>query len=120
MAKILIVDDSFTLRSSLTFTLKNDGHTVDEAENGVLAMQKFKTGSDYELVVTDINMPEMDGLELLANIRKVNRTIPVLVLTTESDKDKIEKAKLLKANGWIIKPFKNDDLTLVVNKLLNP
>ncbi|MCG8570048.1 MAG: response regulator [Spirochaetes bacterium] len=117
MAHILIIDDSATLRASLSFILTEADHEVDEAENGAQGLERYQEKNDYHLIITDINMPEMNGLEFLENLRKMNREIPVLVLTTESDKDKIEQAKALKANAWIIKPFQQDDLLAVVSKL---
>lgn len=118
MAKILIIDDSATLRASLSFVLTDAGFTVEEAQNGFKGLTKYKESQDFSLIITDINMPEMNGLEFLENLRKINRDVPVLVLTTESDQDKIETAKSLKANAWIIKPFNQDDLLNVVNKLI--
>jgi two-component system, chemotaxis family, chemotaxis protein CheY len=118
MGKILAVDDSATLRESLSFVLTDAGHDITQAENGLDGIQKFINNQSYDLIITDINMPQMDGLEFLQNVRKISREIPVLILTTESEQEKMQTAKSLKANAWIIKPFKQEDLLTIVNKLL--
>lgn len=119
MAKILTVDDSATLRESLSFVLKTAGHNVIQAENGIEGLEKFKENSDVDLIISDVNMPEMDGLDFLQNLRKLTRDTPVLILTTESEKEKMDIARTFKANAWIVKPFKQQDLLTVVEKLLN-
>lgn len=118
MAKILIVDDSSTMRESLDMVLSSAGYDVDAAINGVDGLKKFGENRDYNLIITDVNMPEMNGLDMLANIRKISKDVHVIVLTTETEKDKIETAKNLRASGWIIKPFKPNDLLAVVSKLV--
>ena len=118
MAKILIVDDSSTMRESLDLVLSSAGYEVDAAINGVEGLKFYTEKKDYMLVITDVNMPEMNGLDLLSNIRKLSKDIPVVVLTTETEKEKIDLAKSLKANAWIIKPFKPNDLLSVVSKLV--
>jgi len=118
MAKILIVDDSSTMRESLDMVLSSAGYDVDAAINGVDGLKKFGENRDYNLIITDVNMPEMNGLDMLANIRKISKDVHVIVLTTETEKDKIETAKNLRASGWIIKPFKPNDLIAAVSKLV--
>lgn len=118
MAKILIVDDSSTMRESLKLVLLSSGHRVDAAINGIEGLNKYSSSKDYSLIITDINMPEMNGLEFIMNVRKVSRDVPIIVLTTETEKDKIEVAKNYKASAWIVKPFKPADLISVVSKVL--
>lgn len=120
MAKILIVDDSSTMRESLNLILSSAGHNVDLGTNGLDGLDKFKNNKDYSLIITDINMPEMNGLDLIANIRKISQEVPIIVLTTETEKDKIDVAKSYKASAWIVKPFKPADLLTVVTKVINP
>jgi len=119
MGKILIVDDSFTMRESLTLVLENAGHFVWAAINGVDGLDMYnKNTGKYDLIITDINMPEMNGLDFIINLRRINTTIPIVVLTTETEKDKIEIAKNNKASAWMVKPFKPDDLISVVSKII--
>lgn len=119
MSKILIVDDSSTMRESLKLVLVSQGHQVDSGSNGIEGLEKYKDNKDYDLIITDINMPEMNGLDFLANLRKLTKEIPVIVLTTETEKEKIEIAKSYKASAWIIKPFKPADLITVVSKIIS-
>ena len=118
MAKILVIDDSSTSRESISYILNNEGHKVIEAQNGLIGLQKFKENTDLALIFVDINMPQMNGLEFLANLRKMSKDIPVVVLTTESEKEKIELARTYRASAWIIKPLQEDDLKSVVKILL--
>jgi two-component system, chemotaxis family, chemotaxis protein CheY len=118
MAKILVIDDSATSRESISFVLKNAGHDVEQAENGLLGLEKYKETKDYSMIFCDVNMPQMNGIEFLTNLRKISRDVPVVVLTTETDKDKIETAKNYKASAWILKPFRQEDLLAVVKKIL--
>ncbi len=119
MAKILIIDDSFTMRESLTLVLESAGHFVWSAINGVDGLDIYnKNVGKYDLIITDINMPEMNGLDFIINLRRINTTIPIVVLTTETEKEKIEVAKSNKASAWMIKPFKPNDLIAVVDKII--
>jgi len=119
MATILTVDDSASMRQMVTFTLKSAGHEVTEAVDGVDALQKAKQGS-YELVITDVNMPNMDGITLTRELRDLTdyKYTPILTLTTESDKNKKQEGKNAGATGWIIKPFNPDQLLLTIKKVL--
>jgi len=120
MGKILIVDDSFTMRESLTLVLENAGHFVWAAINGVDGLDLYnKNIGKYDLIITDINMPEMNGLDFIINLRRINTTIPIVVLTTETEKEKIEIAKHNKASAWMVKPFKPNDLLAVVDKIIS-
>jgi two-component system chemotaxis response regulator CheY len=116
--KVLTVDDSKTMRDMVSFTLKGAGFDVIEAENGVEAL-KILGDDKVDLVITDLNMPVMDGFELLEQLRaKAHfKFVPILVLTTESELNKKDRGKSLGATGWIVKPFNPDKLIQVVNKV---
>lgn len=118
MKKILIVDDSRTVRDSLKFFLKEGGFDVLEGSDGVEALKVLET-SVPDLIITDVNMPNMDGLTLLKNIRTMekHKFTPVLVLTTESQQSIMEKGKELGATGWIVKPFNSDKVMAVIKKI---
>ncbi len=119
MASILAVDDSASMRQMVSFTLKSAGHQVTEAEDGVDALNKEKAGS-YDLVITDVNMPNMDGITLISELRKLAnfKFTPLLMLTTESASDKKMAGKNAGATGWIVKPFNPDQLLAVIKKAL--
>ena len=116
---ILIVDDSESIREVVSFTLENEGYKVLVAVDGKDAL-KFLDGTSIDLVITDLHMPEMDGIELIKEIR--NRPnyqrIPILFLTTESQAAKKMEAKDAGATGWIIKPFVPAKLIGALNKVL--
>ena len=119
MAKILAVDDSASMRQMVTFTLKGAGHQVDEAGNGQDALTKAKANK-YDLVITDVNMPIMDGITLIRNLRgEANyKFTPLLMLTTESGAENKAEGKAAGATGWIVKPFNPDQLVATVKKVL--
>ncbi|TPV93927.1 MAG: response regulator, partial [Myxococcales bacterium FL481] len=108
-AKILIVDDSATIRHQVRACIENAGFTSIEAENGALGLQKAKDES-VDLIIVDINMPIMSGLEMLENLRQVpgKEKVPAFVLTTESSKAMVAQGKKCGATAWIVKPFKPD------------
>ncbi|WP_165678121.1 response regulator [Metapseudomonas otitidis] len=119
MAKtILIVDDSSTMLMSVRQTLELAGYAVETARDGVEAMGRLKTGLRPDLMITDINMPNMNGLELIRNARTVLRFTPILTLTTESDASKRDEAKRLGATGWLVKPVAGADLLKVVKQVV--
>lgn len=115
---IMTVDDSASVRQMVSFTLKNAGFSVIEAVDGKDALGKLKGA--VNMIVTDLNMPNMDGIELIRNVRKnpSYKFIPIVMLTTESQASKKQEGKSAGATGWIVKPFKPDQLLSVVNKLL--
>ncbi|MCJ7616515.1 MAG: response regulator [Desulfobacterales bacterium] len=120
---ILVVDDSPTIRSMVSFCLRNAGYKVTEAENGKDALKKLKSMKEspqnFALIVTDINMPEMDGITFIENVKKSDlRFLPILVFTTESEKYMIEKGRAAGASGWLIKPFQSEQLLWAVKKLV--
>jgi two-component system chemotaxis response regulator CheY len=121
MAKtVLVVDDSVTMVMSLKTTLSMNGFEVETAGNGQAALDKLFAGIKPSLVLTDINMPVMGGLELIAKIRAIPgmKFIPILTLTTESDNAKRDEGKRAGATGWLVKPVSGDDLIRVIKKVL--
>ena len=119
MTKILAVDDSPSLRQMVSFTLKGAGHAVSEASDGVEALG-IAQSQDFDLVITDINMPNMDGLQLIAELRKLPnfKFTPILCLTTESSDDKKRQGKEAGATGWIVKPFSPEKLLATMSRVL--
>ena len=119
MAKILAVDDSASMRQMVSFTLKGAGHDVVEAVDGVDALAKAQ-GQKFDLVISDVNMPNMDGITLIAELRKIAnfKFTPMLMLTTESAGDKKQQGKAAGATGWIVKPFNPDQLLSTIGKVL--
>jgi len=119
MAKILVVDDSASMRQMVAFTLKGNGHTVVETADGVEALAKAKSES-FNLVITDVNMPNMDGITLTKELRGLSnyRFIPILTLTTESSAEKKMAGKQAGATGWLVKPFNPEQLVATVKKVL--
>jgi len=121
MAKLLIVDDSTMLRDMLNYALTEGGYTdVVEAIDGVDGLAKAKLAS-FDLIITDVNMPNMDGLTLISELRKVPAYVkkPILVLTTERSDEMKAKGKAAGATGWIVKPFVPDQLLKAVNIVLS-
>lgn len=120
MAKIMTVDDSVSVRMLVAQTLMGAGHEVVEAPNGMeaLANAKFKT---FDLVISDLNMPGMDGLAFVKELRRLSayRTVPVLILTTELDPAKKNEAREAGATGWIVKPFSPAQLLATIRKVLD-
>lgn len=116
--RILTVDDAGSVRTLVSQALRRAGYEVVEAVDGADALDKVGAGVD--MVITDINMPNMGGLELLARLRtrEDTRFIPVLVLTTESQRYKREQAVQSGASGWIVKPFEPESLVAVVRRFL--
>jgi two-component system chemotaxis response regulator CheY len=115
--KILIVDDSATMRQQLNFTLTKDGFVVIEAGDGIEGLTASAANLDIAVIISDVNMPNMNGLDFLAKLREKGVKAPVIMLTTEGAPDLIEKAKSLGAKGWLVKPFNPDMLVAAVKKL---
>ena len=120
MAKILAVDDSASMRQMVSFTLKSAGHDVCEAEDGVQALARAKSSGSFDLVISDINMPNMDGISLIKELRGLPdfKFTPILMLTTESSAEKKNEGKAAGATGWIVKPFNPDQLLATIGKVL--
>lgn len=118
--KILIVDDSATMTMSLKSGLEMSGFSVMTASDGVQALTALKAGPKPDLIITDINMPNMGGLELIKNVKALPgfRFVPILTLTTEGDATKRDEGKRLGATGWLIKPIKGPELVQVIRQVL--
>ena len=119
MKKILAVDDSASVRQMIKLTLTGAGYQVAEAVDGADGLSKAKA-SNADLVITDLNMPIMNGLGLIRELRKLPayQGIPVIFLTTESDPEIKKEAKAAGATGWITKPFQQDQLIAIIKKVL--
>jgi two-component system chemotaxis response regulator CheY len=120
MTRILTVDDSRSMRRMVSFALRSGGFDVIECEDGQQAFEVAQRES-VELVLTDVNMPRMDGITLIGKLRQLPgyRFTPILTLTTESGADKKAQGKAAGATGWIVKPFDPNQLVSVVNRLLS-
>lgn len=118
----LVVDDSTSMRQMVSFTLKDAGFTVIEAGNGQEALDKITSasGGKVDLIITDLNMPVMDGLTFIKNARTCPtvKFTPILMLTTESGENRKAEGKAVGATGWIVKPFQPDQLIRVIQKVL--
>lgn len=116
---ILVVDDSATVRQQVGMAVKQAGYEVIEAADGLEGLQKLKSVADISLIVCDVNMPNMNGLEMLEQIQreKVHTSIPIIILTTEGQPDMVARAKKGGAKAWIVKPFKAELLVAAANKL---
>ena len=117
--RIMTVDDSPSVRQMVAFTLKQEGYEVVEAVDGKDALAKAAQ-SPPSMVITDLNMPNMDGIELIRQVRRqpAFKFIPIIMLTTESQAGKKSEGKAAGATGWIVKPFKPEQLVAVVKKVL--
>ena len=117
--KIMTVDDSNSIRQMVGFTLKRAGFEVLEAVDGKDAISQLDT-TTIDMMITDLNMPNMDGIELIKELRTKPqyKFIPIVMLTTESQDEKKQEGKAAGATGWIVKPFKPDQLLAVINKVL--
>lgn len=119
MAKILNVDDSASIRQMVNFTLKKEGHEVLSAEDGQIGLDTVKA-ENVDMILCDVNMPNMDGITMVSEVRKLPncKFIPIIMLTTESQPEMKQKGKDAGATGWIVKPFKPEQLIGVLNKVL--
>ncbi|MDH5728060.1 MAG: response regulator [Gammaproteobacteria bacterium] len=115
---ILIVDDSETMRGILRHYLTLVGHIIYEANDGLEALGQLKV-EKIDLVITDINMPNMDGYEFIKNIRasSINSFIPILAVTTQTAPQQIQKGREVGASGWLAKPFHEDAVISAINRL---
>ncbi len=119
MARILVVDDSPSMRQMVHFTLKSAGHDIVEAANGKEALDLAQSRK-VDLMLTDVNMPNMDGITLIRELRKLPdyKHAPLLFLTAESGGDKKRQGKAAGATGWILKPFNPEQLLATIKKVL--
>ena len=117
--KIVTVDDAATMRKMVALTIKELGHHVMEAADGVDALRLLQNQS-VDLVITDVNMPRMDGIELTKKLRALplHAKTPILILTTESDPNVKMRGKAAGATGWLVKPFTPAQLLTVVKKVV--
>jgi len=120
---ILIVDDSATLRASVNFVLTDAGYRVLQAKNGEEGIEVLNdakvSGTKIDMIISDINMPVMDGISFIKEVKKGEfRFVPILILTTESENAKKMEGKAAGASGWLVKPFKPDQLIWVVKKFV--
>ncbi len=120
MKKILLVDDSKTLLMSMSSILSKAGFATDQAIDGADALDKLKAGLKPDLIITDLNMPKMDGISLISAVRKLPklRFTPILMLTTESQQAKRQEARAAGATGWLVKPVAPQDLLNVIKQVV--
>lgn len=120
MQKVLVVDDSPTIRRHLRTILRDGGFDVIEAGDGAEGTARVNEDLDIGMVILDVNMPNMNGLEMLQRIKQNDRNagLPVIMLTTEAEVEMIDQAKRAGAAGWIVKPFKPELLLAAVRKIL--
>ena len=116
---IMTVDDSASIRQMVSFTLKQAGYNVVEAVDGQDALNKLQTAT-VQMIITDLNMPNLNGIELIRAVRAnpSHRFVPIVMLTTESQAEIKQEGKEAGATGWIVKPFKPDQLLAVIRKVL--
>ncbi len=119
MKRILTVDDSASVRQMVSFTLRKADYEVVEAVDGKDGLAKVSSGK-FDLIITDLNMPHVDGIQMITAVRKLPgySFIPILMLTTESQAEKKDAGRKAGATGWIVKPFNADQLIAVVQKLV--
>lgn len=117
---ILTVDDAASVRQMVSFVLKQNGYDVIEAVDGQDALRKLSGGEKVDMIITDLNMPNLDGIGLIKGARTLPacKFIPIVMLTTESNDAKKQEGKMAGASGWIVKPFKPEQLLAVVKKVL--
>ena len=118
MATILTVDDTASMRQMISFTLNSVGHEVIQASDGKEAL-KLLEGKKVDLVIADVNMPNMDGITLVKSLREQPdyKFTPILMLTTESQESKRQQGKVAGATGWIVKPFNPDKLVDAIRRV---
>ena len=119
MKRILTVDDSASVRQMVSFTLHKAGYEVVEAIDGKDGLANVSSGK-FDLIITDLNMPNMDGIQMMTAVRKLPgyAFVPILMLTTESQAEKKDAGRKAGATGWIVKPFNADQLIVVIQKLV--
>lgn len=116
---VLTVDDSKTMRNMLRMALTEAGYTVLQADDGIQGVEVLASSQEIDVIITDINMPRMDGFGFIDHVRKdrADRSTPILVLTTESDVEKKQRARQAGATGWIVKPFDAAKLVAAVRRV---
>ncbi len=118
--KILAVDDSTVVLTAISLVLEAHGYKVETARDGVEALEALSKNGSYKAIITDVNMPNMDGVTLTGEIRKLPdySFTPIIILTTESQAQKKEEGKKAGATGWLVKPIKPDQLISVIRKIV--
>lgn len=118
--RVLTVDDSRTILAMLHHTLSNAGFEVLQAEDGKQGLDLLKT-QDFDVIITDINMPVMDGIEFIRHVRATgqHQSLPILILTTETSQDKRDQGKAAGGTGWIVKPFDPEKLISVIHRVVH-
>lgn len=118
MTDILVVDDSVSMRQMVAFTLKEAGYNISEAGDGKEALDVAKK-KKHDIVISDVNMPIMDGITLIKELRQLSdyKYTPILMLTTESSSDKKSQGKTAGATGWLVKPFNPEKLLATIKKV---
>ena len=117
MARVMVIDDSLMVRRQVSAALKVPGYLITEAVDGLDALEKLAGLTDTKLIVCDVNMPRMNGLELLERLSVQGSVVPVVMLTTEGQPELMQRAKSLGAKGWLVKPFKPEFLVATAAKL---
>ncbi|KLN63923.1 MULTISPECIES: response regulator [Vibrio] len=119
MTKILAVDDSVSIRQMVSHTLRDAGYDVETANDGRDALSKVSS-SKFDVVISDVNMPNMGGFELVKALREKPqyKFIPILMLTTETSTDKKQQGKSVGATGWLVKPFNPDTLLKTLKRVI--
>ena len=120
MKKILVIDDSETIRQQVKHALASTGYEIVEAVDGIDGLEKLRAVTGLDLALCDVNMPRMNGLDMIAEVQRTGPKIPILMLTTEGQPSLIRRAREAGAKGWIVKPFKPELLVAAVTKLIDP
>jgi two-component system, chemotaxis family, chemotaxis protein CheY len=120
--RILVVDDSLAIRQQVGIALRQAGYAVTEAEDGAQGLEELAKGESFSLVICDVNMPRMNGLEMLEALKRSpeHTLLPVVMLTTEGQPALIDRAKKAGAKGWIVKPFKAELMLAAVRRIAGP
>ena len=119
MKKVLVIDDSETIRQQVKQALAATGYEIIEAVDGVDGLEKLRAVADLDMALCDVNMPRLNGLDMIAEVQRTGPKIPILMLTTEGQPSLIKRAREAGAKGWIVKPFKPELLIAAVTKLID-
>ncbi len=119
MAKVLVVDDSSTVRNEVSSYLSAQGIDVATAVDGVDGLAKIQRDSDLRLVLCDVNMPNMDGLTMVEKVKQSGKNISIIMLTTESNPNMKQRGKDAGVKGWIVKPFNGDAAIAGIKKMIS-
>lgn len=118
MGKVLVVDDSMLIRQKVSDFLLSKGHTVFDAEDGASGIDIFKKDPTFDLIITDLNMPEMNGIEMCSALQALEVPLPpIFMLTTETNPELKTRGKAAGVNGWIVKPFSEQKLSILLESV---